>query len=253
MKMHVLSGGRLQMKQRVYQPDADREALIELPVSCYLLRHPQGNVLFDTGCHPAVAENAEARWGGMAKVMRPIFRPEENVVTALSELGLGPDDVDLVVNSHFHSDHCGCNEFFRRSSVICHRLELEAAQAAEAEKVGYLPVDWRHPMPIEAIDGEHDVFGDGRLVLLPLPGHTPGAIGALVGLDHEGSFLLASDAAPLRLTLEEGVMPRNTADADAAANSLDRIRQLAAQGTTVLYGHDPEQWQALRKGADAYR
>ena len=52
MKMHALSGGRVRMRKSVYVPDADRSETIELPVSCFLLRHAQGNVLFDTGCHP---------------------------------------------------------------------------------------------------------------------------------------------------------------------------------------------------------
>ena len=75
MKMHILAGGRLRIRKSVYLPDADRNAMIELPVSSILLRHAQANVLFDTGCHPAVAENADARWGGMAKFMTPKRSP----------------------------------------------------------------------------------------------------------------------------------------------------------------------------------
>jgi len=55
MKMHVLSGGRLRMKKAIYYPDAGREETVDLPVSCILMRHAQGNVLFDTGCHPTIA------------------------------------------------------------------------------------------------------------------------------------------------------------------------------------------------------
>ncbi|MGC1858684.1 MAG: N-acyl homoserine lactonase family protein, partial [Pseudolabrys sp.] len=61
----------------MYDPAADRGETFEAPVSCVLLRHPQGNVLFDTGCHPSVAEDAAARWGGMAKFIVPIMRPGE--------------------------------------------------------------------------------------------------------------------------------------------------------------------------------
>ena len=63
MKMHALSGGRVRMRKSVYIPDADRSDMIELPISCFLLRHSQGNVLFDTGCHPAVPDDPAARWG----------------------------------------------------------------------------------------------------------------------------------------------------------------------------------------------
>ncbi|MYD93595.1 MAG: N-acyl homoserine lactonase family protein, partial [Chloroflexi bacterium] len=67
MRMHVLSGGRLRMSKHIYLPDAAREETIDLPVACFLFRHPQGNVLFDTGCHPTVAKNPQERWGNLAR------------------------------------------------------------------------------------------------------------------------------------------------------------------------------------------
>ena len=117
MKMHALSGGRVRMRKSVYVPDADRSEMIELPVSCFLLRHPQGNVLFDTGCHPSVPDDPAARWGGLAKMMVPIMPKGDNVLTALACAGVTPDDIDVVVCSHLHPDHCGCNAFFKRATV----------------------------------------------------------------------------------------------------------------------------------------
>lgn len=252
MKMHVLSGGRLRMRKSVYLPDADRAETIDLPVSCYLLRHPEGNVLFDTGCHPSTATDAEARWGAMAKAMNPISGPEDNLVSQLAQVGLGPLDIDVVVNSHFHSDHCGCNEFFKRATVICHRKELDAANASDGVQKGYLPVDWQQPMPIETIDAERDLYDDGRIVLMPLPGHTVGMTAALVALDRSGSFLLASDAVPLQANLARELNPRNTWDAEQSTRSMEEVRRIAAGGAQVLFGHDADQWASLRKGVDVY-
>ena len=252
MKMHILSGGRLRMRKSVYMPDAERTETIDLPVACILLRHSRGNVLFDTGCHPSTVSDAEARWGSMAKAMVPIGGVDDHVLKGLSTVGLAPDDIDIVVNSHFHSDHCGCNEFFKRATIVCHRKELEAAQGPDAVQRGYIPADWQHPMPTEAIDGQHDVFGDGRVVLMPLPGHTLGTLGALVGLDRDGSFLLTADAVALRYNLEREVLPRNTWDAGLAVQSLQEIKRIQAAGATVIYGHDAAQWDELRKGLDSY-
>lgn len=252
MKMHVLSGGRLRMKKSVYLPDAQRHETIDLPVSCYLLRHPQGNVLFDTGCHPSVNLDAEARWGALAKAMLPVSGAGENLIAQLGLVGLTPLDIDLVVNSHLHTDHCGCNAFFTRATVVCHARELEAARADQAVRNGYFPDDWRHPMPIETVDGERDLFDDGRIVLLPLPGHTPGTLGALVGLDRDGSYLLVSDAVPLRASLEREIHPRVTWDPERSARSMQEVRRIRDGGATVLFGHDLEQWNALRTGAQGY-
>jgi len=253
MKMHALSSGRLRMRKNVYLPDADRQETIELPVASYLFRHPQGNVLFDTGCHPSVEGDAGAsRWGTMAKSMVPIAGPGNRLLNQLGEVGLIADDIDVVVNSHLHSDHCGCNEFFTRATMFCHMLELEAAQAEGGIQKGYIAADWCSPMPFKTIDAQHDLFGDGRIVLLPMPGHTPGMTAALANLDRDGTFLLASDAVPLQQNLDRRINPRNTWNPELSLQSLDEISRLQASGATVLYGHDDLQWQGMRKGVDAY-
>jgi glyoxylase-like metal-dependent hydrolase (beta-lactamase superfamily II) len=251
MKMHALSGGRLRMRKSIYLPDAVRQGTIELPVSSFLIRHHHGNVPFDTGCHPSVAEHAEQRWGGMAKLMTPIFGPQENVLTGLQQLGFDPEDVDLVISSHLHPDHCGCNAFFANATILCHRKELEAARKPEVEKAGYLEVEWKHGQ-IETIDGQRDLFGDDRLILIPLSGHTPGTTGALVTLDRSSQFLLASDTVSLRATLDRDIVPRNTWNPDLLRKSFAEIRRIEAAGATVICGHDAAQWANLRKGADAY-
>jgi glyoxylase-like metal-dependent hydrolase (beta-lactamase superfamily II) len=252
MKMHLLSGGRVRMRKSLFLPDAGRTESIELPVSCALLRHRQGNVLFDTGCHPDVTDNAEARWGGLAKLMVPIMPPGENVVSGLAGLGLACDDIDVVVCSHLHPDHCGCNTFFKRATVVLHRKEIEAARAPKAESAGYIAAEWEQDTPTDAIDGERDLFGDGRIVLLPMPGHTPGSIGALVALERSGTFLLAADTVSLNASLDRDILPRNIWNAEVLIRSLAEIKRIQARGATVLCGHDDAQWRTLRKGADAY-
>lgn len=252
MRMHLLSGGRIRMRKSTYRPDADRSEMVELPVSCALLRHPQGNILFDTGCHPSIAEDPEQRWGALTKFMTPIMTRDDNVISGLSAVGLGPDDIDVVVCSHLHTDHCGCNAFFGKATVMVHALELERARAPDAEKAGYVSADWDHPMPMTTIVSQTDVMGDGRIVLIPLPGHTPGMIGALVELDRSGGFLLASDALSIRENLDREIIPRNTWNADLCARSFDEIRKLEASGFAVICGHDAAQWDRLRKSRDAY-
>ena len=184
--------------------------------------------------------------------MTPVMQPGDSVINALAGVGLECNDVDVVVCSHLHPDHCGCNTFFKRATCIIHAREIEAARAPGAEAAGYIAAEWEQPAPPDAIDGERDLFGDGRIVLIPLPGHTPGSTGALVQLEKSGTFLLASDTVSLRSTLDTGIIPRNTWNAEALAKSLAEVRRIEARGATVLCGHDEAQWQTLRKGADAY-
>lgn len=252
MKMHILSGGRLQMRKSVYFPGTDKSESLEMPVSCILMRHKQGNVLFDTGCHPSIASDPQSRWGDLARVMKPIMQPGDNVLTSLKAIGLGPDDIDVVVCSHLHPDHCGCNGFFTKATVIIHEDELKAAKSADAQNAGYFRADWDHEITIKSVRGQIDLMGDGRIVLLPLPGHTPGMMGATVNLDRDGSFLLASDALSVRANLDQNIIPRNTWDANLCAQSFEEIRKIEASGFKVICGHDALQWETLYKGLHAY-
>ena len=139
MKMHILSGGRVRMRKSDLScrtPTAGET--IELPVSS----HPAAPRRRATCCStpaaiPTSPTDPQARWGGLAKIMTPIMQPGDNVITALAGVGLECDDIDVVVCSHLHPDHCGCNTFFKRATVIIHAKEIEAARAPDAEAAGY--------------------------------------------------------------------------------------------------------------------
>jgi N-acyl homoserine lactone hydrolase len=240
------------MPRAAYYPDARPEDWFEMPVSCALFRHAQGVALFDTGCHPDAAEDGEGRWGDAARRAKPIFRPEDAVVGQLLKAGVTAEDVDLVICSHLHFDHCGCNAFFRRATVICQALELAEARADDAEGKGFLRREWEVGTAIHAIQGEHDVFGDGRLTLIPLPGHTLGSMGAHAVLDRSGAFLIASDAAPVESSFVHRTVPRGTRDPALYLTSLAEIARHKDDGATVIFGHDDAQWRRIRTGAAHY-
>lgn len=252
VRLHVLSGGRLRADKGLFTPGRDEGQREEAPVLCFLIRHPQGLALFDTGCHPDVATAPRERWGGLAKAFEPCFAPEETVVPELGRLGLRPDDVDVVLCSHLHMDHCGANAFFRRATCVVHAREMATARDPKSEGRGYFRDEWDQPMPWREIEGEHDVFGDGRVVLVPAPGHTPGMTMAAVSLDRTGTVLLASDAVIVQENLDEDLVPRNTWDTDLWRRSAAEIRRWQARGAWVVFGHDRRQWAGLRKGPEWY-
>jgi N-acyl homoserine lactone hydrolase len=250
MKMHLLEAGTIRMRKSIYL-SADKSELFDAPVSCSLIRHEKGNVLFDTGCHPSVVEDPQGRWGGLTRMMTPVMPPGVNVLSSLQAIGLEPDDIDVVVCSHLHPDHCGCNQFFKKAQFYIHTQELSAART-QGPAAGYLPQDWDHGLPTTEVEGQHDLFGDSRAVLVPLPGHTPGTMGLRVELAKSGAFLLASDAVSLLQNLDENSAPRNTWNTELYLKSFAEVRGMRERGATVLCGHDAAQWSGLRKGADAY-
>ena len=135
-------------------------------------------MLFDTGCHPSVVEHGEERWGSLMKVMTPVMRAEDTLLPSLACVGVNPDDIDIVVNSHFHPDHCGCNQFFKKATIMAHAREIEAAKAPGAEAAGYLRADWDHGQSIDPVNGDRDVFGDGRARSDSVAGPYPGIDGS---------------------------------------------------------------------------
>jgi glyoxylase-like metal-dependent hydrolase (beta-lactamase superfamily II) len=136
--------------------------------------------------------------------------------------------------------------------MICHTRELETARSPLGAAIGMLPQDWDHSMPFRTFEGQHDVFGDGRIVLLSMPGHTPGMSCALTSLDRSGQFLLTSDAVAIKDHLDQGIHPRQTWDHDVASTSMDEIRRIGASGATIVFGHDDVQWQTMKKGEQFY-
>ena len=252
MKMHFLEGGRLRMRRSIYIAGAAKEETIDLPVHATLMRHAKGNVLFDSGCNPEAAIDPQARWGGLSRVMTPIFTPEQTVVSQLETIGLQPDDIDVVICSHLHPDHCGCNSYFRKATILCHEAEAAAAKAEGAENFGYLRAEWEQEQGFQTFDAEHDLFGDGRIVVLPMPGHTPGMSVARVELERDGAFVLASDAAPLQVNIDTAIAPKNTWNMDLAVASLERLKTFRDGGDTIISGHDDAQWQGLRKCSEFY-
>jgi len=168
--LHALCCGRLRMDRSLFFPDEPAGTDMTVPVPSFLVIHPKGRLLFDTGVDCLAATDAEASLGKrLARMFRMAGAADELLPNQLAALGLRPQDITHVVNSHLHFDHCGCNALFPRATFLVQKAELDAARepGSQAHARG-----WDHALDYRAVDGEHDVFGDGSVVLLPTPGHT---------------------------------------------------------------------------------
>ena len=218
---------------------------LKVPIPAYLIEHPKGTVLFDTGLHASMQEDADTRLGRLASMFEVDFGPGEDIVARLALCDVRPDDVDWVVNSHLHFDHCGGNEALPDSPVIIQRRELEAARDPDlAVRAGFAAQDWDHGHDFVLADGEHDLFGDGSVVCMPTHGHTPGHQSLRVRLES-GDVILCGDACYLRRSLEEMHLPGILHDGAEMLASLRKLAELERRGAKIFYGHDPEFWESV--------
>jgi len=219
------------------------EGEVDLPIPSYLIEHPKGTVLFDTGMHPQCQTDPEARLGRVARIFRFRYDAGEEVSSRLQQIDRDPGRITHVVNSHLHFDHAGGNELIPNATLVVQKRELDAAREPEqAAKLGFDRRDIDHGHPIQAVDGEHDLFGDGRLVCLPTHGHTPGHQSLKVRLDS-GDVVLTGDSCYFCRTLRERRLPRFVHDREAMHRSLDNLAALEAGGARLFFGHDAAFWK----------
>ena len=234
VRVHPLRCGSLTAPGDAFVRGLDGD--VELQVWAFLIEHPAGTVLFDTGMHPSIRQDPHGRLRGLADLFAIAYGPDEDVASRLAAAGVDATEVGTVVASHLHFDHAGGNALVPEARVVVQRAELDHARGEDGG--GYVPADWDTGQDLQVVDGEHDLFGDGRLVCVPTHGHTPGHQSLLVRLD-DGDLLLTADACYLRRSLEERALPAFGWDLERQRQVLDRFARLEAAGTTLVFGHDP--------------
>ncbi|MDP9264789.1 MAG: N-acyl homoserine lactonase family protein [Chloroflexota bacterium] len=227
-------------------PASARDELVIQPVWSALLRTAEGLILFDTGLHPVHIARPEATFGARSG-LRVVMSQDDAILSRLRTLGVGPEDIAIVVNSHLHFDHAGNNRAFPKAAFIVQAEHLAYAKG----RANFPAVYWDDPhLTYVPASGRAPVAPGVEVV--PTPGHAPGHQSLVVDLPQHGRVVLCGDAAFTRANLERGETPGE--DPAAARESLALIRSLVKQDLARAFtSHDADAWSTWRHAPAGYR
>ena len=216
------------VNQRFSDTYAYGEMKLQLVYSCYLVKHGDDYMLWDTG-HSMTAPNVA---------------PKVSIVDQLAKIDVKPEQIKYVGISHYHGDHTGQIASFPKATLLIGTREWDAITAPKpAEGVNYKPFEsWIkgdskvEPLPLGP---DKDVFGDGSVIVLRTPGHTPGHSSLLVKLAQMGPVILSGDAVHFRENYDSDGVPLFNYDRAQTLASMDRIKKILAnlKGTLIIQ-HD---------------
>jgi N-acyl homoserine lactone hydrolase len=253
MKMYVFSSGGLTIAKSALQSGASSNP-ITVPVGFFVVRHPKGNFLFDTGNNDKII-NDPSYWGPFIKGLTPERGPDVAIDTQLKKIGLTPDDIKYVAVGHMHLDHGGNVCKFPKATFLVQKEEMKNAAWPEPGTAGpYIPGDvscLRNDMgealpnkyKMEQLTGDTDVFGDGSVILKNWPGHTPGSQMAIVRLPKTGTVVLTSDNVYFSENVTKNALPDISLaySPTGILNAYEYIRVLQGrENASFMTAHDPD-------------
>jgi len=211
---------------------------------CFIVRHPRGILLWDTGLADQMAETK----GGVDGGGGTRFIVTATLAAQLKALGLAPADVTYIAFSHMHFDHTGNANLFGGSTWILNRAELAWAESKPGPFVQPDSYAAYKGAKTQMIDGDYDVFGDRSVRILKAPGHTPGHQVLLLKLGKSGTVVLSGDLYHVRENRAHRRVPEfNTERADTLA-SMDRVERIVKNTKArFVVQHDPRDFRALPK------
>lgn len=267
MRLYYMLGAMLHFDQSVFTHMLGMGTTIAVPTPIFLIDHPEGKVLFETGVHRDVVTDPVGHWGEhvlhgnnyvRGRDWAPQLTADNLVENQLAALGIGTDDIRYVVQSVLIPDHAGGVRAFPKSTVIVQYRELQDAWNPPT----FMPYHYDQNELSEIrdynfrrlYDEDYDVFGDGSVEILFSPAHSRGEQALVVRLPNTGTVIMPAGVIPQKANWDHGVTTGtpcvDPALCEASMRRLMRIAEL--EDGMVMFHHDAEHWKTYRMAPEYY-
>ncbi|HEY5005031.1 MAG TPA: N-acyl homoserine lactonase family protein [Ktedonobacteraceae bacterium] len=245
MTIHTSAPQKLYLLQlSISSVPAGAGRTLEMASGCYLIETDDGrHILIDSGLPADIPIPAGA----------PPAREKKDVIEHLSNLGLHPDDIDILICTHFDVDHAGYHDAFSNAELIVQRTHYDLARSGHP-RFAAARAHWDHPaLRYRMLDGDSELLPG--LTLLETSGHTTGHQSVLVRLPQTGPVLLAIDAVMMQhvFTPDRVAWPTDENEEQLRASTRKLLALVEREHVAlVVFGHDGSQWQTLKKAPEYY-
>lgn len=261
--VYCMCSGYFHEDQSAFTHSQGMGRVVRVPTLFFLIAHPKGLALFETGFDRMVASDPNAYFGPMAQARGVEMVCGQSAVEQLQTLGYSPNDVDFVIVSCLYFDHAGGLKYFPRAQVVVQSDELREAYWPTMGRLAIVGEDAYLKQDLDRVRSfrflfpgayDLDLFHDGSVMVLRAPCHARGEQALLVRLENTGSVLLPAGVIPQRKNYEEDIITgRLMVSPDEAMRNVLRLKRMAEdERATVLFHHDLEAWQTCRQAPAFY-
>lgn len=208
----------------------------QLADAFFVIKHPKGTLLWDTGLpEMLVGQEPYTPEGGAFTITR-----KDSIKNQLKSIDMTTEDIDMIAFSHIHFDHTGAANHFANATWLVQESEYDFAKGEDIKGNSfYAPDSFNKLTNVEKLNGDRDVFGDGTVVIKSMPGHTPGHQVLFLRLKDNGPTLLSGDIYHFEQNRKDAIVPQFNYDIPATDKSIKDFEAFAkAENAKVIIQHD---------------
>lgn len=249
IKLYTFDGGTVMVNNlELFSQDTTYQGQTkEFADAFYVISHPKGNLMWDAGLPEGLVASPEPITppGGAFTISR-----KDSVVNQLKSIGMTPDDFKYIALSHSHFDHSGHANVLKNATWLVQETEynfITSDEIKNSENAGLYEAI-KDLTNVKTLNGDHDVFGDGSVIIKSMPGHTPGHQVLYLDLTENGPTLLTGDLYHLYESRENRIVPSFNTDVELTLKSMDAFEAFAKEKDAKVYlQHQKEDFNRMPK------